>query len=213
MALTLSQDKALIFRITHRNNLPWMIANGIHCKNSNVLDPNFVSIGNAELIDKRHHRSVSCTPFGTLSDYVPFYFTPHSPMLYNIKTGYGGIRKRSDSEIVILVSALPMLTKQNVRFVFTDRHAYLSAAQFFSDLSMLDQIDWPLLRQRDFRRDPDDPGKLERYQAEALVHRHVPMDALIGIGCSSDRVADDVQQMLVENGSKLRTVSRPGWYF
>jgi hypothetical protein len=213
MALALSQDKALIFRITHRDNLRWMIVNGVHCKNSTMLDPNFVSIGNAELIDKRHHRPVPCSPFGTLSDYVPFYFTPHSPMLYNIKTGYGGIRKRSNDEIIILVSALTALTARDISFVFTDRHAYLSAAQFFSDLSMLDQIDWPLLQQRDFRRDPDDPGKIERYQAEALVHRHVPMDTLIGIGCSSDRVAADVQRMLTDDGSKLRTVSRPGWYF
>jgi hypothetical protein len=32
-----------------------------------------------------------------------------------------------------------------------------------------DWVDWPLLQKRDFKRDPDDPAKLERYQAEALV--------------------------------------------
>ena len=189
----LSKEKALIFRIIHRDNIPWLIANGVHCKNSQVRDPEFVSIGNLELIDKRHHRTVTCPPFGTLSDYVPFYFTPHSPMLYNIKTGYGGIRKRFNEEIVILVSSLPVLKSLGAPFVFTDRHAYLSAAQFHSDLSMLDQIDWTLLRQRDFRRDPEDPGKLERYQAEALVHQQMQMNALLGIACNSDNVAADVQ--------------------
>ena len=213
MALALSEDKALIFRITHRDHLAWMMANGIHCKNSGVKDPHFVSIGNPELIDKRHHRPVTCAPFGTLSDYVAFYFTPHSPMLYNIKTGYGGIRRRSNDEIVILVTNLTALQTRKISFVFTDRHAYLNAAQFFSDLSQLDQIDWPLLRQRDFRRDPDDPEKMERYQAEALVYRHVPMDALIGIGCNCDQVAADVQRMVSDHGLKLRSVARPGWYF
>ena len=51
----LSKEKALIFRIIHRDNIPWLIANGVHCKNSQVRDPEFVSIGNLELIDKRHH--------------------------------------------------------------------------------------------------------------------------------------------------------------
>lgn len=213
MALDLSEDKALIFRITHRDNLSWMMANGIHCMKSGVTDPGFVSIGNPELIDKRHHRSVPCAPFGTLGDYVPFYFTPHSPMLYNIRTGFGGIRKRANSEIVILVTTLRALEARHIPFVFTDRHAYLNAARFFSDLSQLDQIDWPLLRQRDFRRDPDDPEKMERYQAEALVYQHVPMGALIGIGCNSDQAAADVERMVSDHGLKLRSVARPEWYF
>jgi hypothetical protein len=60
-------------------------------------------------------------PGGYLSDYVPFYLTPHSPMLFNIKTGYNGIRKRSNDEIVILVSSLPTLAVKGVPFLFTDR--------------------------------------------------------------------------------------------
>jgi hypothetical protein len=46
----LNPEKALIFRITHRNNLPWILANGLHCRNSNRLDSEFVSICNADLI-------------------------------------------------------------------------------------------------------------------------------------------------------------------
>jgi ssDNA thymidine ADP-ribosyltransferase, DarT len=208
-----SQERALIFRIIHRDNIAWMMVNGIHCKNSDQSDSTFVGIGNQELIDRRHHRLVTCSPFGTLSDYIPFYFTPHSPMLYNITTGYGGVRRRSNEEIIILVSSLPILRSKGVPFVFTDRHAYLAAAQFYSDLSMLDQIDWPRLRQRDFRRDPEDPGKLERYQAEALVYRHMPIDALVGIACNCDKVAAEIGQMASNHGLNLQTVSRPGWYF
>ena len=67
----------------------------MHCRNSTIRDPNFVPIGNADLIDKRHTRQVRCPPGGTLSDYVPFYFTPFTPMLLNIKTGFNGVRQRS----------------------------------------------------------------------------------------------------------------------
>src|SRR5437879_3349079 len=97
--ISLNPGKARIFRITHVSNVPWALANGLHCSNSAQSDPNYVQIGNSELITRRTTRVVPVPPGGTLSDYVPFYFTPYSPMLYNIKTGYNGITKRSMDEI------------------------------------------------------------------------------------------------------------------
>ena len=65
---TLSPDRALIFRITHIANVPWILANGLHCESSNVRDPDHVSIGNPDLIEKRRIRVVPMPPGGTLSD-------------------------------------------------------------------------------------------------------------------------------------------------
>jgi ssDNA thymidine ADP-ribosyltransferase, DarT len=209
----LNAQKALIFRITHRDNVPWMLENGLHCRNSRKIDPNYVSIGNADLIDKRALRTVPCPPGGTLSDYVPFYFTPFSPMLYNIRTGHGGIPKRPNDEIVIIVSSLPKLTEMKASFLFTDRHAYLVAAQFFADLAQLDQIDWPSLQKRDFARNANDPAKFERYQAEALAHKHLPIDAVLGIVCSSDSVASSLQTHVTKRGLVVTVTTKPGWYF
>ncbi len=90
MPKLISPQKALIFRITHRDNIRWIFENGLHCRNSQRIDPDFVSIGNESLIQNRQQVIVPITPGGTLSDYVPFYFTPHSVMLFNIKTGYHG---------------------------------------------------------------------------------------------------------------------------
>jgi len=142
----LSPERALIFRITHRDNLPWILANGLHRRNSNRLDPDFVSIGNPSLIDNRHHVGVPIPPGGTLSDYVPFYFTPLSVMLLNIKTGYRGIQRRCNDEIAILVCSLPKLDQNGITFVFTGRHARLATAEFFGDLADLNRIDWAILR-------------------------------------------------------------------
>lgn len=56
-------------------------------------------------------------PGGTLSDYVPFYFTPCSPMLYNIKTGYNGVPKQEAmEEIVLLVASLRKLAEAQKRY-------------------------------------------------------------------------------------------------
>lgn len=138
-------------------------------------------------------------------------------MLLNIKTGWGGITKRANEEIVILVSSLHFLKNKSISFVFTDRHAYLQAARFFSDLADLAQIDWPILQRRDFKKDPDDLGKFERYQAyqaEALVHNAMPCNGLLGIVCYNDLVAATLNERAKEQrGLNLQIVARSGWYF
>ena len=213
MAYNLNPEKALIFRITHIGNVPWMLRNGLHCKNSDVCDPNFVRIGNLELIQRRKARSVPVPPYGTLSDYIPFYFTPFSMMMYNIKTGYGGIRQFPNSEIVIMVSSLRGLAERGVAAVFSDRHAYLRTAQFFTSLEDLDKIDWGILQRRDFKRDVDDPEKTDRYQAEALVHKHLPVEHLAGIVCLSENEKRTLERQREEIGLELKVAVRPKWYF
>lgn len=209
----ISQEKAYIFRITHVDNVPWLLTNGIHCRNSSMRDPNFREIGNPDLIDKRALRVVEANPGGTLSDYVPFYFTHYSPMLYNIKTGFNGTRQTPMSEIVILVTSLHRVAELKLPFLFTDRHAYLTAAQFSSDLKDLNRIDWKILAARDFKRDPNDPGKIERYQAEALIHGRVPTDALFGLVCHDAEREEVVRGQLSNAGVSLRVVVKPDWYF
>jgi hypothetical protein len=213
MQNVLNPERALIFRIVHRDNLGWILKNGLRCRNSHATDPNYITIGNPDLISKRNHRIVSTAPGGTLSDYIPFYFTPLSPMLYNIKTGYNGIRRCENREIAMLVSSLPRLKRDSVSFLFTDRHAYLQAAQFYSDLRELCNVDWTILQRRDFKRDVDDLEKVERYQAEALVHRHLPTRSLVGVVCYDDATVASVHRLVESAGAELRVVPRPEWYF
>lgn len=213
MSKDLCPEKALIFRIIHKANLGWVLDNGLYCQNLRVLDPNYVAIGNPDLIDKRRTRAVDVDPYGTLGDYIPFYFTPFSMMMLNIKTGYNGIVRRSNTEIAILVSSLLFLQQKNVRFLFTHRHAYPIGARFFSSLADLSGIDWNILQHRDFSRDNDDIDKTTRYQAEALVYRSMPVDALLGIVCYNDVEAESVRGLTVQRGLRLRVIAKPGWYF
>jgi len=147
MSDKLNPGKALIFRIVHRSNIPWILDNGMYCRNADIQEQDYQTIGNNELIEKRQHREVTISPFGTLSDYIPFYFTPYSPMMYNIKTGYSGVQQVPNEDIVIVVSSLFRLQDKGFSFVFTDRHAYLFNASFYNTLDKLDQIDWQILQQ------------------------------------------------------------------
>jgi hypothetical protein len=176
------------------------------------MDSKFTEIGLKELIDKRKTRQVPIPPGGTLSDYVPFYFTPHSPMLLNIKTGRG-VPARPMSEIVILVSSLPHLELQGLTYVFTTQHAYPQTTEYYSNLADLHRIDWRILQARDFKRDLDDLGKMDRYQAEGLVHREVSISALLGLVCYDVRSETRVRKLLDSVGSSLKLVVKPKWYF
>lgn len=212
--IDLSPERGLLFRITHVANLPWLLANGLPCANGGMADPNFVAIGNGELIAKRMEWPVPLPPGGTLANYVPFYFTPKSPMLLNIKTGYSGVTRRSNEDIAILVTSCAALQQQGVTALFTDRHAYTRAAAWTSNPAELaGLLDWDILRRHDFARTDAYPDKMERYQAEALAHQHVPTAALLGIASVSETAKTAIELEVNRAGLDLRVVVRPGWYF
>lgn len=210
---SLNPQKALVWRIVHRHNVPWILDNGLHGGNSIAKCPTWVNIGNAELIDKRAHHPVPLPPGGFLNDYVPFYFTPFSVMMRNINTGWGGVTKRHNSDIVILVSSLHKIAEQKLPFLFTDSHAYYQWANYYDDLAHLDKVDWKLLQARDFKRDSEDPAKFERYQAEALVHQHCPVSGLIGIVCYTESIKIAIEHEVTSRGLNLPVYERKGWYF
>jgi hypothetical protein len=86
-------------------------------------------------------------------------------------------------------------------------------ASFFSDLARLDCIPWELLRNRDFKKDISDPGKFERYQAEALVQRCLPVNGLSGIMCYGNAQKIALQAEIEKRGRSLQIAVKPECYF
>jgi ssDNA thymidine ADP-ribosyltransferase, DarT len=208
----LNPTRALVFRITHRDNLLWVLENGLHAGTSSVRSAVWVSIGSDELINKRATHPVQIPPYGVLNDYVPFYFTPFSVMMKNIHSGRS-VPRRANSDIVILVSSLSRIQELGLPFLFTDSHAYYTWANYYNNLADLDKVDWKILQARDFRRDPDDLAKFERYQAEVLVHRHCPVEAILGLVCYNAEAETVINQHLEAKALRLKVIARPNWYF
>lgn len=133
-------------------------------------------------------------------------------MMYAIKTGWNGVQRHAPQDIVILVSSLHRVAGLGLTWLFTDTHANNSVVTYFNNLTDLTRLDWRILQARDFQRDPDDPGKFGRYQAEALVLGHCPVQGLSGIVCFDEQGRMSAQQAVNEVGASLQVIKRPGWY-
>ena len=110
---------------------------------SSKADPDFVKIGDNTLIDYREDLKIPVIPGGRFSEYIPFYFGPRSPMLYQIATGFDGVQKFPQEEIIYIVSRMDIIKKEGLVFVFTDGHARATITSFFNidELDKLEDID------------------------------------------------------------------------
>ena len=100
-----------------------------------------------------------------------------------------------------------------MQFIFTDRHAYLEMAQAFTHAADLRQIDWNILQNRDFQRDTNDLGKVERYEAKTLVRTLLPVKALRGIACVNSSVSAAINAEVTKRGLSVSVETKPRWYF
>ena len=205
--------QTLIYRITHYKNLPFILKNGIHCSNSNIQDPDFIQIGFPSLISKREDRTVPVEPFGTLADYVPFYFTVKSPMLYVITMGNDPeVIKTPPEKIIYIVSSVERLEELKIKYVFTDRHAKLEYAQFFNKYSDLQKLNWEIIKSDRWGRQYG-PERKEIKQAECLIYKHLPLFAITDIGCKTERLYNIVSTMIKTSKQKIIIQTKPEWYY
>ena len=205
--------QTLIYRITHYKNLPFILQNGIHCPNSDIQNPDFIQIGFPSLISKRDNRPVPVEPFGTLADYVPFYFTPKSPMLYVITMGnHPEVIKTPPEEIIYIVSSIERLEELKIKYVFTDRHAKLAYAQFYTKYSDLKKLNWDIIKDDKWGTQYG-PEKKEIKQAECLIYKYLPLSAIIGIGCKTEGLYNIVKTMIQTSKQKIIIKIKPEWYY
>ena len=164
-----------LYRIVHFQNVEYILKNGMYTRQSPHFDPNYVNIGDNTLITERHDYLVRLQDQGSLGDYVPFYFAGHSPMLLNIITGFRGITKRLQHEIIYFVCKLEDVLDNCKKWFFTDGHAKNSLSGHFIDLGDLDKIDWDVVKLRIWKQTEEDHDRMRRKQAEFLIKDHVPV--------------------------------------
>lgn len=128
-------------RIVHIDNIPHILKYGIVRHDSGNASPNYVSIGDNTLINSRSEYKIPGTSYN-LGDFIPFYFGPRSPMLYEIQTGNINVTKRKPEEIVYCIILIQDVIDNKLWGFFTDGHAKNAMTNFYpnSNLSKLSQL-------------------------------------------------------------------------
>jgi len=126
-------EKIWLFRITHIDNIPDILRYGMVSRHSSHANKAFVRIGDSSLIEVRDDVDAPVPPGGKVSEYIPFYFGPRSPMLFRIATGFDGVKKYPQEEIVYIISSLDKIRSRNLPYFFTDGHLKSFTSTAYND--------------------------------------------------------------------------------
>lgn len=212
----INEHQKFCYRITHLQNLPLILQNGIVNKNHLTASTEFIAIGHPEIIDVRSTTPVKIDGYGRIGDYVPFYFTPKSIMQYNIITGYQApvVPKRKPEELLVVRCLISELSKLP-RWFFTNGQANIKdgTVKHFNDLRHLDTIDWEAIQNSNFSKSDGDYDRPRRYQAEFLVHSQVPLAQIESLNVYNQAAADYVNNLLNTNNINLAVNIIPQYFF
>ncbi|MBI3720352.1 MAG: DUF4433 domain-containing protein [Sphingobacteriales bacterium] len=201
-----------LYRLTHRDNLSHILQYGICHKDHPNANPDYIAVGHKEIIGKRKEHPVKIKGYGNVGDYVPFYFTPKSIMLYNILTGYG-VQQFNPEELIIIAGTVTKLSACGNNYFFTNGQANTSITKHLNDLSMLNEVDWEVIRSGDFKKTITDIDRPRRYQAEFLVHSHVPVNCIEAIAVYNESCATFVKRALAKTDWIIPVYIKKSFYF
>lgn len=197
----LDLNKIYLYRITHIENIPHILQNGITHKKSQNKNPNYKNIGDISLIETRSEKHVSIdngdlNPKNarttiTLGDYIPFFFGVRMPMLY--VTQYGGNfveRATAPADIIYLVCSVSKIISSNTCFFFTDGHAIDMLTSFYDATKineLVDIVDWNAVKSS-YWGGNENLNLKRKKQAEFLVSGDLSSDQIFGFGCYNEQV-------------------------
>lgn len=212
--MIINRNKQFCYRIAHIDNLPLILKDGLVCKKRINYNDKYVNIGNPSIIDVRSTCEVKIPNYNFIGDYVPFYFTTKSIMLFNIQTGYRNpeVPQRHPSEIIVLRCKIKDLIELP-KWFFTDGQANDFFTKHYNDVKYLNNIDWITIQSCDFRKNGEDIDKPRRYQAEFLVNDHVPLEYIEAIYVYNKEAQEKVNTILEHYKKDLFVDIQQHYYF
>lgn len=207
-----------VYHITHKDNLPQILFhNGLWFHNKCHREGlNSVSIAHEELKQSRQKTRV---PVGSnttyIGDYVPFYFSNRSPMLYAIHTDFVKKYRGGQEDVIYLVSSVQKVVQhQELQWCFSDGHPIEKNTKFYDSIDFLEKIDWPLINNWVWKNTSDDNDRKRRKQAEFLVHESFPLNLITRIAVYSDLQKMQVESILRESSHHNKCITiEEKWYY
>lgn len=166
--------------MTHIENIPHILENGITHSSSSNANPDFVPIGDTSLITRRSEHSLNNGR--RIGDYIPFYFGCRMPMLYVIQNGLNMVAPTPAENIVYCISSVQKIINEDLEFVFTDGHAVDSFSTEYTP-AQIDEIENIIDRNAisaRYWKDENDLDLKRRKEAELLVLGDINLTAILG---------------------------------
>jgi ssDNA thymidine ADP-ribosyltransferase, DarT len=200
-----------VYRIMDIAQLEDVLTNGTYCKHTYPADKEYPTIGNKNIIDKRSRMPVECFEGTVVNDYVPFYFSIRTPMLYNIITGVG-VPKRPQKDIVYICYKLTDLATADYQWCYTNGNAARTITEYFTDLDQLEtNIDWRSIYTTDFRdnNSDGDEDRIRKKHSEFLIRNYVPSNLIKAIVVFNQDVATQVNTTLAHLKKDIKVLINP----
>jgi hypothetical protein len=203
-----------IYRMTHIDNIEHILKYGITHQNSPKANPNYVHIGDMDLINNRNtfrvfvtngNDSISNAQQIVLGDFIPFYFGVRMPMLYVVGRG-GNFVKRAYlmQEIIYLTCHISDIVQSKSAFFFSDGHATDSFSLFY-DKTKIDKlsqiINWDAIKTKYWGGNENLDIKRKK-QAEFLVLGDIGVNCLNSFGCYNEQA----KEKLIKIGVKKEKI-------
>ncbi|MCD8440917.1 DUF4433 domain-containing protein [Tenacibaculum finnmarkense] len=212
-------ENIYIYRMTHIDNIPNILLNGITHKNSPNSNPNFVPIGDVILIDTRSTKHVSIDNGDMLNfnaesiilgDFIPFYFGIKMPMLYVIQNGGNFVEKATSAEnIIYLACPISNIIESGEIYYFSDGHATDSLSSFYDNTKVNELpkiIDWDSIK-APFWGGQENLNIKRKKQAELLLSNDLPAQFIVGFCCYNKDTKEKLVNMGIED-EKIKVIPR-----
>lgn len=188
-----------IYRLVHWQNVEHILRHGLCCRGHELAQAEYIEIGHRQLIVDRHEYPVKIEGYGTLGEYIPFYFAGHSPMLYIIKEGHLGVVRRPQNDLVYIVSSHQTIHGAGLRYFYTNMNAKIHLAKHYNDEAVFHELNWGVINSRHWNNQNGD-GRKDFKQAEYLVHNYMPVQCIEEIVVYSEQRRENFQQMVQNLG-------------
>ena len=196
--------------MTHIENIPHILQNGITHTTSEYANPDFVPIGDGSLITTRNKFILNN---GTrLGEYIPFYFGVRTPMLYVVQNGFNLVAPTSAENIVYCVSSVQKIIDLQLDFVFTDGHAVdgFSSQYTVADIQKIDTILDKNAINAKYWKDENDLDKKRRKEAEFLVLGDISLHAILGYITYNENAKNKI---ITFGADATNVLIKPEFYF
>jgi hypothetical protein len=205
-----------IYHITHLDNLAGIVTQSALLADTAIrqqaLSPRSIAYGHIKT--RRGRTAVPLPPGGCVSDYVPFYFCPRSPMLYAIRGGQVEGYPGGQAQVLHLVADAEAIEAAGHACLHTDGNAASQPLRFHAGTANLaTALAWDVINSTSWGNTLEDNDRKRRKQAEFLVWQRVPWHAIVAIGVIDEAIAGQVRQSITGAAHLPIVAVHRDWYY